>query len=352
MTIKTQTNDHGRIARYILVITLLLLSGWMLRRFIPALAWSVILAVTTWPWYERFARWVRSDTDRFWPALIFTALIALALVAPLVFGGVIAVRQALTIAHQLADHPANTLSLPDWITQLPFIGEWAQQKINDLFSEQSISVMHTPVAQWTRALGVQVARRVVIFGFTIMCLYFVYVHGKYLAEAVRRALAKLFDTNVQPLLDRAVKAIRATVDGIVLLAIAEGAVMCGVYAVAGVPHPILAGVITGFLAMVPFAAPIAFLSIAASIASTHMGAAIAITVVGAVMLFIVDHFVRPAIIGDAAKLPFLWVLLGILGGLESFGLIGLFIGPTIMAVLCSLWRDWSEARDSAQDASS
>jgi predicted PurR-regulated permease PerM len=52
--------------------------------------------------------------------------------------------------------------------------------------------------------------------------------------------------------------------------------------------------------------------------------------------------VRPVIIGGAARLPFLWVLLGILGGLETFGIIGLFLGPVIMAALMSLWRDWTE----------
>jgi predicted PurR-regulated permease PerM len=126
---------------------------------------------------------------------------------------------------------------------------------------------------------------------------------------------------------------------------AEGAIMCCVYAVTGVSHPILGGTITGVLAMVPFAAPIAFIVIAASIAQAHMAGAIAILAIGAVMLFVVDHFIRPAVIGDAAKLPFLWVLLGILGGVETFGLIGLFVGPTVMAVVCSLWRDWSEPRD-------
>jgi predicted PurR-regulated permease PerM len=58
------------------------------------------------------------------------------------------------------------------------------------------------------------------------------------------------------------------------------------------------------------------------------------------MAFATDHFVRPVLIGGATKLPFLWVLLGILGGLEVWGLLGLFLGPAIMAALMLLWRDW------------
>ena len=59
-------------------------------------------------------------------------------------------------------------------------------------------------------------------------------------------------------------------------------------------------------------------------------------------MFIADHFVRPVLIGGAARLPFLWVLLGILGGLETFGFLGLFLGPAMMAALIALWREWTE----------
>ena len=76
-------------------------------------------------------------------------------------------------------------------------------------------------------------------------------------------------------------------------------------------------------------------------ANGSLGAGIGVAIAGAVVLFIADHFVRPAIIGGGAKLPFLWVLLGILGGVETFGLIGLFLGPALMAALVSFWRSWA-----------
>jgi predicted PurR-regulated permease PerM len=65
-------------------------------------------------------------------------------------------------------------------------------------------------------------------------------------------------------------------------------------------------------------------------------------VLGLVVTFVADHFVRPVIIGGATRLPFLWVLLGILGGVETFGIIGLFVGPVVMSVLIQLWRDWAD----------
>jgi len=65
-------------------------------------------------------------------------------------------------------------------------------------------------------------------------------------------------------------------------------------------------------------------------------------VTGSIIVFVADHFVRPFLIGGAARLPFLWVLLGILGGLETFGFLGLFLGPALMAALIALWREWTE----------
>jgi len=63
---------------------------------------------------------------------------------------------------------------------------------------------------------------------------------------------------------------------------------------------------------------------------------------GFVVTFVADHFVRPALIGGTTRLPFLWVLLGILGGVETFGLLGLFVGPAVMAALILLWREFTE----------
>jgi predicted PurR-regulated permease PerM len=68
-------------------------------------------------------------------------------------------------------------------------------------------------------------------------------------------------------------------------------------------------------------------------------------VLGFVVTFVADHFVRPTLIGNATRLPFLWVLLGILGGVETWGLLGLFLGPATMAALMLLWREWTGRRD-------
>jgi predicted PurR-regulated permease PerM len=106
---------------------------------------------------------------------------------------------------------------------------------------------------------------------------------------------------------------------------------------------VLLGLITAVLATVPFGATVVFTLCALYLfAESHPKNAIALLVVGYLVTFVADHFVRPMLIGSSTRLPFLWVLLGIFAGIESFGLIGLFLGPAIIAVLLAIWREAAE----------
>jgi predicted PurR-regulated permease PerM len=136
--------------------------------------------------------------------------------------------------------------------------------------------------------------------------------------------------------------VHGTVNGLVLVGLGEGAVLGVIYFVAGVPHATVFGALTALAAMVPFAAPaVILLAALLLIAQGSLPWGIGVFCVGIVVTFVADHFVRPQLIGGAIKLPFIWVLLGILGGLEVWGLVGLFLGPAIMASLIMLWREWA-----------
>jgi predicted PurR-regulated permease PerM len=174
-----------------------------------------------------------------------------------------------------------------------------------------------------------------------MTLFFIYYHGSLVGTQLLRRGERLFGEKGVDYALHAMAAIRATVNGLVLVALGEGLLLGIGYAVSGLPHPAMLGVVTGIFALVPFAAKLIFGACALLlIAQGQMLAGIVLFAFGLVIILLADNYVRPLLIGGAVKLPFMWTLLGILGGIENFGLLGLFMGPTILAVLMSVWRDW------------
>jgi len=338
-----------KAALYVLIGALVLAGAWMLRHFIPALCWAAVLAIATSSIYDWWLAKFRGRRRDVWAALTFTVIIGAVLVVPLVYGGIVAGREAISLAREVAASAGSgPPPLPSWLAQVPWIVRWEHEFWAQYLGPGAGAAggrMHASpaVIEWTRIVGVQVARRLVTLAFTLLTLFFVYLNRDRLSLQVPKMFRRLFGSPVDRLLRRVVSAIRAAVDGIVFVAVGEGAIMCGVYALAHAPHPILSGVITGVFATIPFAAPIVFGTVAVVlVAQGSIAAAIVVAAAGTLVLFIADHFVRPVIIGEGAKLPFLWALLAILGGVESFGLVGIFIGPALLAALLSLWRGWVE----------
>jgi len=338
-----------KTARYVLIGALVLAGAWMLRHFIPALCWAVVLAIATSSVYDRWLARFGGRRRDVWAALTFTVIVGTVLVVPLVYGGVVAGREAISLVREFAASAGSgPPPLPSWLAQMPWLSHW----VSELWLEYlgpggggaGGHVRANPVLiEWTRIVGMQVARRIVTLAFTVLTLFFVYLNRERLSIQTPKMFRRIFGSSVDRLLRRVVSAIRAAVDGIVFVAVGEGAIMCGVYALAHAPHPILSGVITGVFATIPFAAPVVFGTVAVVlVVRGSIAGAIVVGVAGTLVLFIADHFVRPVIIGEGAKLPFLWALLAILGGVESFGLVGIFIGPALMAALLSLWRGWVE----------
>jgi predicted PurR-regulated permease PerM len=338
-----------KTALYVLIGALVLAGAWMLRHFIPALCWAVVLAIATSSVYDRWLAKFHGRRRDVQAALTFTVIVGAVLVVPLVYGGIVAGREAIALAREVtASAGSGPPPMPSWLSQIPWLNRWVHefwvQYLGPSAAGSGARMHASPtVIEWTRIVGVQVARRLVTLAFTLLTLFFVYLNRDRLSTQVPKMFRRLFGSSVDRLLRRVVSAIRAAVDGIVFVAVGEGAIMCGVYALAHAPHPILSGVITGVFATIPFAAPIVFGTVAVVlVVRGSIAAAIVVAAAGTLVLFIADHFVRPVIIGEGAKLPFLWALLAILGGVESFGLVGIFIGPALMAALLSLWRGWVE----------
>ncbi|MEJ1979190.1 MAG: AI-2E family transporter [Acetobacteraceae bacterium] len=201
---------------------------------------------------------------------------------------------------------------------------------------------HGQVIDVSRQVGSEVLRRVTLFLFTLVTLFFLFRDGTCVIEQMRRASIRTFGPGGERIGQQIIASVHGTVDGLVLVGLGVGALMGIVYFLVGVPHPTVFGALTAVAAMIPFGAPLVF-AIAAVLLATQgaMLAGVVVFLVGMAATFVADHFIRPVLIGGATRLPFIWVLLGILGGVEVWGLIGLFLGPAILASLMMLWREWA-----------
>jgi predicted PurR-regulated permease PerM len=246
------------------------------------------------------------------------------------------------------------IPVPDWLVSVPIVGDylgsWWQANLADAQSARALLGRTEGMVRWTRTIGGEVVVRLVTLTFTLLTLFFIYRGGNQLVQDSLRVVQRVFGTSSSRLGQEAVAAVRATVNGLVLVGLAEGVLLGVAYILAGVHHPVLFGFATAVVASIPFGAPLVF-AIAATtlILESRLMAAGVLLVIGLVVVFVADHFVRPALIGMSTRLPFLWILLGIFGGLETFGLVGLFIGPAVLAVVLAMWREAASLTDSTPE---
>ncbi|MBV8119465.1 MAG: AI-2E family transporter [Alphaproteobacteria bacterium] len=345
------------VSRVVLAASLGLLGLWILHRFVAALAWAAIIAIALWPLYWRAERAFPPRGRRIWLPLAATLLVGGVLIVPLVYAAVQVAHESGSFVQYIQQLRHSGLPAPDWLSRVPAIGppfaEWWKGNLSDPQTMRELLgrlFAHAP-ADVARVIGIEVIHRLVIFGFTLLTLFFLFRDGEALCGQLLVISQRILGSSGERVARHMIGAVHGTVTGLVLVGLAEGVVIGFAYAAAGLPHVVPLAALTGILAVIPFGAPIAFWGAGLYLlANGNTGAAIGVVGFGLLVVFVADHFIRPVLIGSAARLPFLWVLLGILGGVETFGLLGLFLGPVVMAALISLWRDWTGAAAVDDDA--
>ncbi|KAA0125272.1 AI-2E family transporter [Methylobacterium sp. P1-11] len=347
--------EHARsqgAARVLLVLTLSALGLWILHEFLPALAWALVLAIALWPVYTRLEHRFPPGKHNILLPTLMTAAVALVFLVPLVILGIQAAREAHDVAEFVRSAEANGVPAPEFLQHLPYGAAQATTWWNDnLGHAQAGSDLlrrfeNHSVLGASKNVGREVVHRIVLFGFSLVALFFLFRDWRTVRNQSLTACHRLFGPRGERVARQMVASVHGTVDGLVLVGLGEGFLLGIVYHFAGVPHPVLLGAFTAVAAMIPFGAAVA-IAIAALllVAAGSVTAALVVAGAGLVVTFVADHFIRPALIGGTTKLPFLWVLLGILGGVETFGLLGLFVGPAVMAALVLLWREFTEGPD-------
>ncbi|ADG24066.1 transmembrane permease [Legionella pneumophila 2300/99 Alcoy] len=237
---------------------------------------------------------------------------------------------------------------PEFFKNIPLVGDDLIQywdvnigkpgSIKEFLSNLHVTL--TPTSYYIKQIGVNLAHRSFQVGFTLLTLFFFYRDGDKLLLQIQHIGEYCLGDRWFRYSDRLPSALRGTVNGTIVVGIGVGILMGICYALVGFPAPTLTGFITALAAMIPFVVPIVFIIVALILLSVgSLIGGIIVLVWGTLVMFVADHFVKPVLIGGAIQLPFLAVLFGILGGVETLGLLGLFLGPMVMVLFVTLWQE-------------
>lgn len=356
--IPTATAQHsaspaaaGAVRRRQVYLTgfILLLVLWVALPFLTPIAWASVLAIAEWPLYRRAAaRFPR------YPGLIavgFTLATALLVILPLSIAAVSLAQESQHALDWLGQAQQHGIAAPPWLGGLPLVGErlsgWWQEHIGTPQAANALlgTLSASSILGWTRSIGGEVAKESALFLVTLIVLASLLARGEHIAAQARTAAERMFGAFGGEFVARMTGAVRATVNGTMLVSFGEGALIGVGYAVAGVPQPLLFATFTIALALVPFGAWAAFgLASLILIGSGSVLAGCLLFGLGVAVMTIGDNVVQPSVIGSAVELPFVLAMIGAFGGLAAMGLVGLFVGPTIMAALLLVWRLWMEPK--------
>ena len=327
----------------------------VLKPFLSALLWAALLAFSTWPIFRVLRERLRLSPGMAALVMVLAAFLLIGL--PLVF----ATPTKREDIEGLRNAVEGLLSadLPDmggWMLKIPFIGEslhaWWAHLASDL---PSLIAFVRPyagtIAQSSLSILLAVLSGLAEVLLAIVFAFFFYRDGPAIAARAEGALQRLAGERARHIVVLIGDVTRGVVFGLLGTAVVQGVMTTFGLWVAGVPRPVLLGVIAGIISILPVGAPLVWIPATIWLfAEGSTGWAIFLGLYGALGISSVDNFIRPWFIARGADLPLLLTLLGALGGVFAFGFLGLFLGPVVLAVGFTLLKEWADSRGDAADA--
>jgi predicted PurR-regulated permease PerM len=339
----------GELARVVLVVLviggLIAASFWILRPFLGAIIWAVMIVVSTWPLMR--AVQARLGGRRWAAVTVMSFVLLLVLIVPLslAIGTIVAnADEIVAWAKRLSEFKLG--APPSWLAGLPVVGE----RLTALWQElaaQGVEGVAAKIAPYTKVLATWFVAEIGSFGalfiqflLTVIAAAVLYAQGEDAADWVLGFGARLGGEHGEAAVRLSGQAIRGVALGVVVTALVQSLIGGVGLAIAGVPFAAILTAVMFLLAVAQIGA--ALVLIVPVIWLYWSGAAgwgtflLVITVIAGTL----DNVVRPILIKKGADLPLLLIFLGVIGGLIAFGLIGIFVGPLVLAVTYTLLSAW------------
>ncbi len=305
--------------------------------FLSAVLWAAILVFATWPVFVRLRRRLR--LPRAVAAVVMVVLTAVLTALPLALLAPNGAQDVAALQASVAQlSSAGLPAAPHWLSRLPMAGHALTENWNAWAADLGKAVaFFRPyfgmIAEDGLAVLLGVADGVVRFLLALFIAFFFWMSGEAIGGALRGVLGRIVGPRAEGLIALTGRTVRGTVYGVLGTALLQGVLTaCGLWMVA-IPRPVLWGALAAFLAVLPIGAPLVWIPAGLWLlldGSTTRG--IVLLVYGTLVVSGADHVLRPMFIARGAQLPFLLTVLGVLGGVLSFGVLGIFVGPVLLSV--------------------
>ena len=316
--------------------------------FVSALLWAAVLAFSTWPLYQRLLTGV--GNRRTLAASLMTLALVLIILLPFIIVGV-----------KLADHVGQlTIAIrkwidagppapPDWLHKIPVLGSRAVEQWQVLASDSArllatVRRFVEPASAWLLSMGVALGGGLVQLAVSIFISFFFFRDGVRVAEQISTAVVRIGGERGGHLLNLAGNTIRGVVYGILGTALVQ-ALIAGIgFIIAGVPGVGVLTLLTFFLSVVPMGPPLVWGPAAFWLFHQGQTGWGIFMIVWGIGVSSIDNFVKPWLISRGSTMPFLLIVFGVVGGAIAFGFIGVFLGPTLLAVGYRIVQEWFSRR--------
>lgn len=353
--IKDKNHIYQLIAGITAVVFILLGCLLILSPFFPAILLAIILALSTWPAFEWLNRKLKRRT---WlSASLMTTLLALCFIVPLVIIGTSSADNFGKISGMFQSAlQGNTEVVGRQLATIPYAGDtistyWIELTADQERFEKTMEEYVGKTSDGLIKLGGSIGRGLLDLTLGIMIAFFFFRHGTRAAARMRTLIDKFGGEYGQRLLEVSKNTLIGVVYGIMGTALAQGALAAFGFWIAGVPGASFLGLMTFFLSFIPNGPPFIWVPAAFWLYTEgHTMQAVFLGLWGLIAVSGIDNVLRPYFISLHGDLPFLLTLLGIIGGIIAFGFIGIFIGPTLLALAYALIIDWTSLRRAEENS--
>ncbi len=318
--------------------------------FFPAVLLATILTLATWPAFVRLNWKLKNSTSV--AAFVMTCFLAGCFIFPLaIIGTSIAdnfTQVYGTVQHSLQSDTEDTAKM---LQTVPYIGDYLVKAWMFAASDKerlsaALQEYAAPTSQKLISFGGVIGRGLLDITLGVLISYFFFRHGTHVAVRLGNLIERFGGEQGRHILDVSKKTLIGVVYGILGTALAQGLLAAFGFWLADVPGAPFLGLMTFFLSFIPMGPPLLWIPAAIWLyAGGNTAWSIFLVLWGVLAIASVDNFLKPYFISLGSNLPLLLVLLGVLGGMIAFGFIGVFIGPTILAVAYSLMIEWSNTRE-------